>query len=102
LRELTRSNFFIIRDNTVITPATGILKGITRQTVLNLAEAQFKVEVREVELTELAHADEAFFTGTNKKIVPVVQVDSQVIGNGKPGKVTRSLYEAFRAFEKMY
>lgn len=100
--ELTRSNFFIVKDNTVITAATDILKGITRQTVLNLAEAKYKVEVREVKYAELAQADEAFLTGTNKKIVPVVQVDDKLIGNGKSGKVTRSLYEAFLEFEKTY
>ncbi len=100
--ELTRSNFFIIKDNTVITAATNILKGITRQTVLNLAEAQYKVEEREVKLAELAEADEAFLTGTNKKIIPVVQVDQQIIGDGKAGKVTRNLYQAFVDFEKTY
>jgi branched-subunit amino acid aminotransferase/4-amino-4-deoxychorismate lyase len=100
--ELTRSNFFIVKDNTVITAATDILKGITRQTVLNLAQAKYNVEVREVKITELAQADEAFFTGTNKKIVPVVQVDDLKIGNGKAGKVTRALYQAFLDFEKTY
>lgn len=102
LLELTRSNFFIVKENTVITAATGILKGITRQTVLNLARAQYKVEVRDVKLSELTEADEAFFTGTNKKIVPVVQIDDQLIGNGRTGHVTKSLYQAFRAYEKEY
>lgn len=100
--ELTRSNFFIVKDNTIITAATNILKGITRQTVLNLAEAQYKVEVREVKLIELAEADEAFLTGTNKKIIPVVQVDQQIIGDGKAGNVTRNLYQAFLDFERSY
>ena len=100
--ELTRSNFFIVKGNTVITAATHILKGVTRQTVLNLAESQYKVEVREVKLSELAEADEAFLTGTNKKIVPVVQVDDQVIGNGKTGQVTMNLYKAFLEFETNY
>jgi branched-subunit amino acid aminotransferase/4-amino-4-deoxychorismate lyase len=100
--ELTRSNFFIVKGNTVITAATNILKGITRQKVLNLAEAEYKVEVREIKLTELAQADEAFLTGTNKKIVPVVQVDDQQIGNGKSGQVTMNLYKAFQEFETNY
>jgi D-alanine transaminase/branched-chain amino acid aminotransferase len=102
LLELTRSNFFIVKDNTIITAASGILKGITRQTVLNLAQAQYQVEVRDVKLTELTEADEAFFTGTNKKIVPVIGVDDQLIGNGKAGRVTKSLYQAFLAYEKEY
>jgi branched-subunit amino acid aminotransferase/4-amino-4-deoxychorismate lyase len=100
--ELTRSNFFIVKDNTVVTAATDILQGITRQTVLHLAKAQYKVEVREVKFSELAQADEAFFTGTNKKIVPVVKVDDLQIGNGKAGKVTKNLYQAFLEYEKTY
>jgi branched-subunit amino acid aminotransferase/4-amino-4-deoxychorismate lyase len=100
--ELTRSNFFIVKDNTVITAATDILKGITRQTVLDLAKARYRVEVREVKFGELAQADEAFFTGTNKKIVPVVKVDDLKIGNSKAGTVTRTLYQAFLDFEKTY
>jgi branched-subunit amino acid aminotransferase/4-amino-4-deoxychorismate lyase len=100
--ELTRSNFFLVKGNTVITAASQILKGVTRQTVLNLAESHYTVEVRDVKLSELAQADEAFLTGTNKKIVPVVQVDNQLIGNGKAGRVTRNLYQAFLEFEKSY
>lgn len=100
--ELTRSNFFIVKDQKVITPSSHVLKGITRKTVLELARDQYAVEERAVTWKELKEADEAFLTGTNKKILPVVQVDDIVIGKGKPGIVTNNLYNTFLEFEKTY
>ena len=46
--------------------------------------------------TDLARADEAFLTGTSDEITPVVRIDGQVVGDGKPGPITRRLTEAFR------
>jgi branched-subunit amino acid aminotransferase/4-amino-4-deoxychorismate lyase len=100
--ELTRSNFFIVKGQTVITPSENILKGITRRTVLDLAASAYTVEERPLALHELKEADEAFMTGTNKRIVPVIQVDDQQIGTGKPGKITLHLYGLFIEFEKNY
>jgi branched-subunit amino acid aminotransferase/4-amino-4-deoxychorismate lyase len=100
--ELTRSNFFIVKGQTVITASDHVLKGITRRTVLDLAAPVYTVEERPVAWHELAEADEAFLTGTNKRLVPVTKVDDQQIGNGKPGKVTLHLYELFTEFEKNY
>jgi branched-chain amino acid aminotransferase len=100
LLELTRNNFFIVRENVIITPDSRILMGITRQTVLDLARQQYRVEERPVHLPELWEADEAFSTGTNKKIVPVVRVDDRIIGDGTVGPVTKNIYNAFRAFER--
>ena len=60
LSELTRSNVFIVKGDRLITPDRNVLLGITRRTVLELAEADFEVEVRPVLLDEFLHADEAF------------------------------------------
>jgi branched-subunit amino acid aminotransferase/4-amino-4-deoxychorismate lyase len=100
--ELTRSNFFIVRGKTIITPKNNILKGITRANIIQLARQQYTVEEREVAMDEVKQADEAFLTGTNKKIVPVVKIDDLLIGTGKAGTVTRSLIAAFDTFEKEY
>ncbi len=97
--ELTRSNFFIVKDGVVITPARNILQGITRKAVIDMAKNQYPVEVRDVLWAEVAQADEAFLTGTNKKIVPIIQIDTQIIGNGKPGPITRDLYRTFIDYE---
>jgi len=100
--EVTRSNFFIIKGNTLITPKENILKGITRKKVLELCKSEFEIEERDVLLSELSEADEAFLTGTTKKVMPVVQVDEIVIKNGKRGEKTLKIQKLFSDFEKSF
>jgi D-alanine transaminase/branched-chain amino acid aminotransferase len=91
--EFPRCNFFIVnRDKTVVTPGENILEGITRKHVLALATKKFKVEIRDVSLEEALHAKETFMTSTSKRIVPITLIDDHVIGDGKPGAVTRELF----------
>ena len=90
IAECPRSNFFMVTaDDVVVTPARGILPGIIRGKVLELARQQFEVEVRDVTLGELAEAKEAFITSTTKHILPVAQVDG--IEFGEAGPVARLL-----------
>ena len=93
--EATRSNFFIFRGDTLVTPRRGILIGITRNIVLELAQSLFVVEERPILLEELALADEAFITSSAKEITPVVQIDDLIIGDGKPGPRTYQLEQRF-------
>jgi branched-chain amino acid aminotransferase len=95
VREGTTSNIFAFFDGTLVTPGEGILSGITRQKVLGLAEGKYAVQVRELQRRELVAADEVFITSSNRLIVPVVQVDEDRIGAGKPGKRTGTLMQAF-------
>lgn len=92
--ECTTSNIFIFKESRLITPGRKILSGITRGFILDLARELFQVEVRDLGLGELLGADEAFITGTNKGVVPVVQVDDVLIGSGRPGPHTRRLMDA--------
>jgi branched-chain amino acid aminotransferase len=96
--EGTRSNFFLFRGDTLVTPAAGVLMGVTRNVVLALARERFKVEERPIALSELASTDEAFITSSGKEITPVIQSDDQVIGDGKVGVRT---YELERRFVQM-
>lgn len=93
--EATRSNFFIFRGDTLVTPRRGILIGITRNIVLELAQSHYVVEERPILLEELALADEAFITSSAKEITPVVQIDDLIIGDGKPGPRTYQLEQRF-------
>jgi branched-chain amino acid aminotransferase len=97
--ECTGENIFYVRGRAVVTPPpyVGILKGITRGTVLRLAREQ-KFDVREDVFTrhDLYTADEVFLTGTAAEIVPVVKIDNRTVGAGKPGPVTQALTRAFR------
>jgi branched-chain amino acid aminotransferase len=93
--EATRSNFFIFRGDMLVTPGTGILLGITRNVVLQLARGRFPIEERPILLGELAQADEAFITSSSKEIMPVVQIDDVTIGKGMPGPRTYELEQLF-------
>ena len=93
--EGTRSNFFVFRGDTLVTPHAGVLIGVTRNTVVELAHGLFILEERPILLAELASVDEAFITVSSKEIIPVVQIDDIVIGNGKPGPRTTALEQRF-------
>lgn len=101
--ECTGDNIFIIKRGTLITPPAyiGILKGITRQTVIELAK-NFGNGFKEDVLTrhDLFNADECFLTGTAAEIVPVVRIDGRYIGDGRPGKITLRLMRGFRRLTK--
>ncbi|MCP4022279.1 MAG: branched-chain amino acid aminotransferase [Desulfobacteraceae bacterium] len=92
--EGTTSNLFAFFNKTLVTPEKGILKGITRQVILQLAKKYFTVEQRNIQLEELLKADELFISGTNKGIVPVIQIDDTPIGNKQPGKHTKTIINA--------
>ncbi len=102
--ECTGDNIFIIRNGALFTPplAAGALYGITRGTVMELAE-QTGMKVSEPNLTryDLFCADECFITGTAAEIVPVVKIDGRVIGNGQPGALTLKLTEEYHALTKV-
>lgn len=98
--EFPRSNVFIVsRDQKLVTPAHNILKGITRKQVLLLATDMMTVEERNIPVDELSTASEIFLTATTKKILPVIKVNNKIIGDGKPGVVTRKLFQKFLELE---
>ena len=102
--ECTGDNLFIVKNGELFTPplSAGALYGITRQTVIELAEEE-GLKVCEPNLTryDLFNADECFLTGTGAEIVPVVKIDGRVIGTGKPGALTRKLVKDYHALTKV-
>ncbi len=97
ITEAAHSTFFLYKGGTLITaPLSRVLKGTTRDIILQLArEKRMKVEERCPLVSEIPEADEAFITGSVKEVVPVVQIGDQVVGTGKPGPVTRMLHHTF-------
>ena len=83
------SNLFAFIDDKLVTPGQGILSGITRKVILEIAAEYYPIEIRNLPRRELLTAQEAFLTGTNKGLVPVVRIDRTSIGQGVPGKRTR-------------
>lgn len=92
--EGTTSNLFAFFKDRLVTADQGVLKGITRKLILALGHQLFAVEERPLKLEELFRADEVFISGTNKGVVPVIQIDDQMIGQGKPGKNTKHIIQA--------
>ena len=101
--ECTGENIFLVKGKRLLTPPPyiGVLRGITRRTVMELGVKQ-RLDVREELLTrhDLFNADEVFLTGTAAEIVPVVKIDGRVIGGGTPGSATKKLQHAFRALTR--
>ena len=102
--ECTGDNIFIAKAGKLFTPplSAGALYGITRHTVIELAE-ESGLQVAEPNLTryDLFNADECFLTGTGAEIIPIVKIDGRTIGDGKPGKITKRLVEKYRALTKV-
>jgi len=99
ISEGTGDNIFIYRKGKLITPPPylGILEGITREAVIELAEEE-GIPLQEAPFTrhDVYVADECFLTGTAAEVIPVIEADMRTIGTGKPGPVTRTLMEKFR------
>jgi branched-chain amino acid aminotransferase len=96
--ECTGDNIFLVRARELLTPPleAGVLDGITRQAVIELA-AQAGLAVRALPLTrhDVYVAHECFLTGTAAEVIPVVQVDGRKIGTGEPGPITKDLIDRF-------
>lgn len=93
ISEASRANLFFVKDGEVYTPASHILKGITRKQVLSMFS---EIHVEDIGTDRLYEFDEIFLTGTSRDITPVVTIEGQRIGKGKPGPVTREIQAAFR------
>jgi len=90
-------NVFIVRNGVLkTTPLTSILEGITRNSILQIADDE-GVGIKEERFTrdELYISDEAFFTGTAAEVTPIREVDGRMIGKGYPGKITKKLQAIF-------
>jgi D-alanine transaminase len=99
VNESTAGNIFVVSRAKVTTPPKGprILPGVTRDKILQAARAAGAQTTEErITKSELAEADEIFLTSTTAEVVPVVSVDGQAVGTGKPGPVTARIYEQFQ------
>jgi branched-chain amino acid aminotransferase len=94
-------NVFAVKDGAVFTPDRGVLEGVTRRTVMELAaEREIPLETRKVPAREVREADEVFVTSTAGGVIPVTRVDGVPVGGGAPGPVTLRLREAYWELHK--
>jgi branched-chain amino acid aminotransferase len=98
--EASGQNIFVVKHGVVRTPPpyAGILKGVTRDVVIEIATAAgYRMEERALNRYDVYTADEAFLTGTATELIAIRQLDGRVIGSGKAGPVTRDLRARFQA-----
>jgi branched-chain amino acid aminotransferase len=97
--ECSGDNIFIFKRGVLHTPSSeaGILEGITRRVVLEVAD-KAGLRIKEAPMTrhDIFTAEECFLTGSAAELIPVVKLDSRVIGNGKPGEITKKLLTLFK------
>ena len=98
IAEGSAENIFIVKNGQILTPplSADVLEGITRDSVIKIIEENGgEVNETNVERDDLYVADEVFMTGTAAEVKSVTEIDQAVIGNGKPGKITKELQKAF-------
>ncbi len=97
--EATADNVFIVHKGEIITPSAsaGALKGVTRSAIVDISKT-LGLPMREANLTryDLWCSDECFLTGSGAEVIPVVKLDGRVIGDGKPGPITKKVLAEFR------
>ncbi len=103
ISELSRSNFFAVKEKVVYTPNDHVLMGITRRHVISLAREQgFDVVEAPVRLADIPDFEECFMTSTTKRVVPITVIDQYKIADGKPGPMTKTLLESLLTYEQEY
>ena len=90
--ECPRANFFMVNEQgEVLTPKENILHGVTRKKILELND--YRIKEADITVEMLATAKEAFISSSTKNILPVISISGKIIGEGKPGPITRNLYQ---------
>jgi branched-chain amino acid aminotransferase len=93
------SNFFYVRNGVLGTARKNILLGVTRRTVLRVARGiDLDIEYRSLKWEQVSALSEAFLTSSSRGIVPIVQIDNVLVGEGHPGPVTKNLINGYQAY----
>ncbi len=101
--EGTASNVFAVIEGVIVTPPKGaeLLPGITRDLVLELAQAEgLATREREISLPELRRAEEIWVTSSTREILPVIELDGQKVGSGRPGPVGERMIALYQGFKQ--
>ncbi|MEO7937624.1 MAG: aminotransferase class IV, partial [Burkholderiaceae bacterium] len=89
-------NLFCVKEGVIVTPDAGMLEGVTRRTVIEMAQAlRLPVQIRTLPAQELRGADEIFLSTSGGGVLPVSRIDGQAVGAGVPGPVTGTLVDTY-------
>jgi len=92
------SNFFAMVDDELRTAGGGVLEGVTRRVVLTLAQTIVPINYTAITVNDLPRINEAFITSSSREVMPVVQIDDQIIGSGWPGPIARQLMTLYHNY----
>ena len=95
--EAASASVYFVRGSTILAPRDSVLWGTIGSYVLELARERYDVLFTDVTLADAFSADEVFLTSTTRAVVPITAIDDTVIGDGKPGPITRELMAAYRS-----
>ena len=104
LAEASMSNIFLVTDGILRTPGqeSGILPGITRETILQLAwQLGINTLEQDIRLDELFHAQEAFLTNSLIEVMPLTEIEGKPIGSGRPASLTKRIIVAYKEMVRM-
>lgn len=97
IAEASTSNIFFVSKGGLITPDSGILPGVTREVVIEIAKKEgIRVEERRVLPNEIKFFEECFLTNSVMELIPVVEIDGNSLGNGTPGEITKKMHHLYR------
>ena len=92
------SNFYAVLNGVLRTASEGVLEGVTRRIVLREAASLIPIDYRPIRVGDLPQVTEAFITSSSREVMPVIQIDDQIIGAGRPGPITQTLLERYRGY----
>lgn len=102
ISEVSRSNVFFFEGNKLRTNRTGVLQGVTRKKTLKCAEDLFDIEIGPISVKEILMAKEIFITSSSKRVLPIVKLGDQKVGNGLVGANTKKLMASFDQYIGTY
>lgn len=103
IRETSRSNIFIVKDEIIYTPLADVLMGVTRSITIDLIRKnKYRLVEKEISLEELFLADEVFITSTTREITPITQLENTLINELKIGKITQQLIRDLQVLKKQW
>lgn len=102
LLEGTGSNFYAIMNGTLYTAGQGVLAGISRKTLIESMNDLLPIRYEPVSIQDLLYLSEAFLTSSSRGVVPIIQIDSQRIGLGGVGEITRELSYRYEAWTEAH
>jgi len=97
-----RSSLLIVKDGVLVTASEGVLPGITRKHLLEVARPIMPVVERPLTLEELFSADEVLLTGATRQVMPITQIEDRLVADGKVGPYSKALMQAFREHLEAY